>query len=358
MKLSSQINILPSSYYQERLIFTKHLATMISAGISITDALDTLIEQGKSPNFTKAVRLVLADIKNGKSLAVSLQKHPAIFDQFYTSLIAVSEESGTLAENLEFLAKQLAKDYTLRKKIRSALTYPAVVISVTIIMGGFISFYILPKLVDFFNSFDVELPLATKILIWFANLIKNYGLTIIAGIILIFAGLQFLVRKKAVRRVWHRLLLKMPIIGNLITFGQVARFSRNLGTLIKSGVPIVKSLHITAATLSNDKFSEDLIQLAVLLDKGDSIGESMKSEKFDEFPPIVSRMINVGEKTGKLDDTLLYLSDFYEEEVDDLSKNLSTILEPVLLVFIGLIVGFVALSIISPIYQLTGSIRK
>ncbi|OGM20420.1 hypothetical protein A2714_01755 [Candidatus Woesebacteria bacterium RIFCSPHIGHO2_01_FULL_38_9] len=356
--VTAQITLVKKVSHQDRLLFTKHLATMLKAGIPIAEGLDTLVEQTRSLYFKKVLSQVLEDVKNGKSLEASLKKHPKAFDQFFVSLVAVGEEAGTLEENLEFLSKQLAKDYVLRKKIQSAFVYPGLVASATLIMGGFISFYVLPKLVDFFRSFEIELPLSTKILIFFAEIMKNYGIFVLGGIVLLPILFHLITQQSMVKPVWHNTMLKFPIFGKLIAYGQLARFARNLGTLIKSGVPINKSLEITANTLSNLRFKNDLLDIAKSLDKGKNIGDSMRKSRFSEFPPIVSRMIAVGEKTGKIDETLLYLGDFYDDEVDDLSKNLSTLLEPILLIVIGLVVGFVALSIISPIYQLTGSIRR
>ena len=358
MILTAQINILKRISNQERLLFTKHLATMIKAGIPIAEALDTLVAQTNSTYFKKVISLVLDDINNGKSLANSFVKFPKVFDQFYVSLIDIGEQSGNLEENLEFLAQQLAKEYSLRKKIQGALLYPVIVLSVAAVMGVFISFYILPKLVDFFESFEIELPFTTRLLVAFASLMKNYGVHIFISIVVFLIGIRLVINTKAVKPLWHTVILKVPLFGTLISYGQLARFSRNLGTLVKSGVPIVKAIDITANTMSNLRFKNSLLLLSGSLSKGKNIGESMEKFKTNEFPPLVSRMISIGEKTGKLDESLLYLSNFYDDEVDDISRNFSTVLEPVLLVVIGLIVGFIALAIISPIYQLTGSIRK
>ena len=357
MNLNAQVNLIKRVGQQEKLLFTKHLDTMLNAGIPITEAFETLLEQTKSPYFASILKTILIDVRNGKTLSSSLSKHPRVFDQFYISLVEVGETSGTLEESLSFLTEQLAKDYSLRKKVQSALTYPMIVVFTTVIMGSFISLFILPKLVDFFNSFDVELPPTTKVLVFFANLMKNYGILIFLLLILSIIVLKFLVGKPRFKPIWHALILKMPIVGTLVSYGNLARFARNFGTLIKSGVPISKSLEITANTLSNLKFKNDLVEISKSLTKGKNIGDSMKKGNYYEYPPLVSRMIAIGEKTGKLDETLIYLGNFYEDEVDDLSKNLSTVLEPILLIGIGLVVGFLALAIISPIYELTGSIR-
>ena len=167
-----------------------------------------------------------------------------------------------------------------------------------------------------------------------------------------------LIRSKPIKPIWHKIQLKFPLFGNLILYGQLARFARNFGIMLKSGVPVNSALKTTANTLSNLQFKNDLLLVNQSLVKGKPIGGTLDEYKFSEFPPLVSKMISVGEKTGKLEQTLLYLGDFYEDEIDNISKNLTTILEPILLITIGLVVGFVALAIISPIYELTGSIRK
>ena len=345
MKLSAQITILSRVSHLDRLLFTKHLATMIKAGIPIAEALASLVDQTKSPAFKKVLSVVLADIQNGQALAKSLGKHPKAFDQFYLSLIQIGEEAGTLEQNLEFLAKQLSKDYTLRKKIQGAMLYPGLVFGTTAIMGGFISLFVLPKLVDFFEAFEIELPLATKILLFAANTMKDYGILIFAGLALLWFLGYLLVHSRKIKPWWHRLILRFPLFGPLLAYGQLAHFSRNLGTLLKSGVPVTRSLEVTAQTLNNLAFQNGLLFVQQEVQKGKAMGDTLTSGKKQlvVFPVLVAKMIGVGEKTGKLEETLLYLADFYEDDIDNITKNLTTILEPVLLVVIGLVVGFVAL---------------
>lgn len=351
-------NVLQGVPYQEKLLFTKHLDTMIRSGIPIDEALETLESLVKSQTFKKAIKKIISDVKNGQSLTKSFKKYPNIFDDFYISLIEVGEEAGTLEDNLGFLSKQLAKDYSLRKKITGALFYPALVMSATGGLGIFVSIVILPKLVEFFKSFSVDLPLPTKVLLVIAETFSNYGILILIGIgMMVFLFILF-TQNKATRHIWHAMLLRIPIFGKLIVYGQISRFARNFGTLIQSGVPISRSLEITANTLSNLKFQNDLLEVLEKLNKGKEIGLSLDNKKYYEFPSIVTKMISVGEKSGKLDESLIYLGTFYEDEIDDISKNLTTIIEPVLLIVIAVVVGFMALAIISPIYELTGSIRK
>jgi len=342
--------------FVEKLLFTKHLSIMLKSGISLLDAVDTLEGQTRSHEFKKILQHIREDIKNGQQLTKALGKFPHVFDQFYVSLVDIGETSGTLEQNLEFLSEQLTKDFQLRKKIQGALMYPGLVLSATIIMGGFVSFFILPKLVEFFASFQVTLPLSTQILLGFASLMKHYGMIILIEIMLVFFTCVALIKIPSVKFFWHTSMLKIPVFGELLLYQELARFSRNFGILLKSGIPSMKGLEITATTLSNVLFQRDIRVIADKLSKGNGIGATMNKQKFPEFPGIVVKMITVGEKAGKVEDVLLYLGDYYEDEIDSISKNLTTLLEPFLLITIGLVVGFVAIAIISPIYELTGSI--
>lgn len=357
-KSAAQIQIFaPKIKTVEIVLFTKHLSIMLKAGIPINEALETLRDQTKNSSLQAILKKITTSISNGSDLATALKKHPEVFNQFYISMIEVGEEAGTLEENLVFLANQISKDLTLKKKIQGAMLYPGLVLFATIIMSGFLSFFVLPSLVDFFGNLDVALPLSTRILLGFANIMKSYGVFIMIGLILLGIGVRFLITLPTIKPLWHKFLLKLPLVGNLIAYGQLTRFGRNLGVLLGSGVPISHSLVVTTATLSNLTFQKSLTILSKEIESGKTIGEVLSKKKHDIFPALVSKMISVGEKTGHLDETLLYLADFYEEEIDSLSKSFSTILEPFLLLGIGLMVGFVAVAIISPIYELTGSIR-
>ncbi|MFA6249909.1 MAG: type II secretion system F family protein [Candidatus Shapirobacteria bacterium] len=344
--------------YLDKVLFTKHLSVLIRAGIPLVTSLTTLEAQAKNPLLKSIIIHLGEEVKNGQSLARSLSRYPHIFDNFYLGLIEVGESSGSLEENLEFLAKQMAKDYNLRNKIRGALLYPGIVFLATFIMGGFISLFILPKLVDFFTAFETNLPLATIILLSIANFMKNYGFLFFGSLITLFIFTSLAINLPAIKPYYHQFLLRLPMIGNLIAYSQLSRFARNLGTLIKSGVPLSQSLTVTSGTLSNLSFISAVQAMNQHLTKGKNLADTLSQSRLQVFPPLAREMISVGEKTGKIDETLLYLGDFYEEEIDDISKNLSTTLEPILLIVIGLVVGFVALAIISPIYELTGSIRR
>jgi len=349
--LNSSVNVV------EVVLFTKHLSIMLKAGIPIHEAFETLNEQTKHPVFQKILKAVSADISNGSALATSLKKHPKAFNQFYISMIEVGEEAGTLDDNLVFLSEQLTKDLALKKKIQGAMLYPGLVLFATLIMSGFLSFFVLPSLVDFFTNLNIPLPLPTRILLAFAQLMKDWGVVILLSLLGLLAFLRFLITLPGIKPLWHAFLLKIPLVGTLLMYGQLTRFGRNLGILLKSGVPINKSLKVTTQTLSSITFQTIILDITQKLEAGKSIGDILSQKNNSLFPPLVTKMIAVGEKTGKLDETLTYLANYYEEEIDTVSKSFSTILEPFLLLGIGLLVGFVAIAIISPIYELTGSIR-
>lgn len=356
--LTAQFTLTKHIKSVEIVFFTKHLATMLKAGIPINEALETLQKQTRHAYFQKVLSEIIDDLTNGSALADALKKHPSVFDQFYVSMVEVGEEAGSLEENLLFLADQLTKDLALKKKIQGAMLYPGLVFFATIAMSGFISFFVLPSLVDFFNNLNVALPLPTRILLGFATIMKNYGALIAIGVVGLVALTKIFVSLPGIKPIWHRMQLRLPLIGRLIAYGQLARFGRNLGILLRSGVPISRSLGVTTQTLSNVTYQNELQRVLNKLESGKNIGDALEKVHADIFPPLVSKMITVGEKTGNLDETLMYLATFYEEEIDAQAKNFSTVLEPILLLGIGLMVGFVALAIISPIYELTGSIRR
>lgn len=331
---------------------------MIRSGVTIIDALETLVDQTENGTFQTVISSVSESIQNGQTLSNSLKKHPKVFDRFYISLIEVSENSGSLDENLDFIAKQLLKRYRLRRKIQTAMLYPSFVLIAMLTMGSFVSLFVLPQLVSFFEAFDTELPITTQILLVIAGLMKNHGLLIWGSVVVVGIATYFAVRSKLVKPLWHRFLLSIPVLGEFLKESELAQMCRNLGILLRSGVPLVTSLDVTAQTVSNITFQRHTLKLKVSAEAGKTLAYTMEHNSQVVFPPIVFKMISVGEKTGKLDESLLYLGDFYEEEIDTTTKNLSTIIEPVLLISVGLAVGFLALAIITPIYELTGSLQK
>ncbi len=343
--------------FVEKLLFTKHLLVMTKSGITVAEGIEAIASQTKSAKFRKILEDVNKDIRNGQSLAKALTKHPKIFDQFFVSLIEIGEESGTLDTSLDYLVKQQTREYSLRKKIQAALLYPAIVIVSIIVVGIGMSLFVLPKLVDLFSSLDVKLPITTQILLFFANLMKNHGILIVLGFIISIFLFRIFISLSFVKPIWHKVLLSLPIFGNLFQSRELSTLCRNLGIMLKSGLPIRRSLEVEYFACGNYVFKDYIKGIQKSVDKGKEISSELAKGHYSKFSPIAIKMIGVGEKTGQLDESFLYLSDFFDEEVDNIAKNLSVVLEPIILLVIGLMVGFVALAIISPIYELTGSIR-
>lgn len=341
----------------EKITLTKHLAVMIKAGVSLAEALENLADQSSSKEVKKVLLKVKQKIDDGSSFHESLSIFPKIFDEMYLGIIEVGESTGNLDDSLAYLAEQLSKDYALKKKIKGALMYPGLVLSATGILAAFLSLFILPKLVDFFSAFDAELPASTKLLLWLANFMKDYGVIFFGIILAIIVSLVFILRIPPIRLWKDRQILKVPFIGHLLIEREVATFSRNLSTLIRSGLPIFEGLKICGSSQVNLEYKRTIVGLSESLEKGVSISEFLgKPQCKLLFPRLVADMVAVGEKTGSVDESLNYVSQFYEDDIEETARNLTTIMEPAILIVIGLMVAFIALAIIGPIYQLTGSL--
>lgn len=358
MKSKRSAQILSSISFLDKLLFTKHLSVMLKSGINIAEALESIAISTKSNKFHEVLVQVTLDIRNGQSLAIALKKHPMVFSNFFVSLISVGEESGTLDKSLSYLSQQLSKEYSLKKKIQGALLYPTIVIVAVILVGIGMSLFVLPKLTTLFTSLDVTLPLTTKILLYFSNLMKNHGLIITLSFIAFIITFREFIHLPFFKPKWDSLILSFPIFGQLIQSHQSSSMFRNLGIMLRSGLPITKALAIQHDSTENYAFRDYVMRLEKAVDKGKDMGTELQQGNYSKFPELAVKMISVGEKTGKLDEVFLYLGDFFEEEVDNTAKNLSVLLEPIVLIIVGLLVGFVALAIISPIYELTGSIKK
>jgi type IV pilus assembly protein PilC len=341
----------------DRVLFAKHLSLMSRSGIPLSEAIETLIAQTKSPYFKKILGRILGDLENGQSLSKALSKHPKVFNAFYTNLIEIGEKSGNLSQNLDYLAKQLTKNLEFRAKVRAATLYPAIVLSLAFVVSLGVSIFALPKLIDVFSGFDVTLPLSTRMLIGFSVVVRDYGILILIALFLLAGIFRGLLKFPAFRIVWEKILLKMPVIGSVIRNSQTSLLCRGLGAMTQGGVPILTALQIQKNNTSNLVYRDYLEHMVVSVNKGGTISGLIATKEYRDFPPIVEKILGVGEKSGNLDESLIYLADYFEGEVDEAAKNISTVLEPLLLFIISAVVAFIALAIITPIYQLTGSIK-
>src|SRR3989344_1548271 len=306
--------------FGDLLFFTRHLSVMLESGIAISDAVESLYEQTKSKNFRKVLEGIKADIANGQTLNNAVAKYPRAFNALYVNMLKVGEEAGTLEESLKYLSIQLKKTNDFRQKVISASMYPALILVLGILVGGGVSFFVLPKLIDLFSSLDVELPVTTKIMLWIATTLRDHGIKVLLGILLISILFILIIQIKKVKFLWHKFLLKIPALGKFLQYIQVTTFARNVGTMLKSGIPITQALEIQAEATSNLVYKEYEFIIKDGVDRGASIGHTLSTSKNVYFQKIVEKMIAVGEKTGRLDESLLYLADFFEEEVDTAGK--------------------------------------
>jgi len=346
----------------DKMLLVKHLGTMLKSGVSFTEALEVINDQTTSKKFKKIVTQVAERVKTGQALSNSLAKYPKYFDPLFINIIQIGEESGTLEENLEHLADELDNRLELQRKIKAASFYPAIILAATFGLGLVLAYFVLPKIKRLFETLNFELPLTTRILIWIADVMDKYGLYIILGIIFGFLFLWFLLTRKFVRPFWHWFLLHMPIIKNIIVNYNLTMINRNLGIMLRSGLTIDQSLSTTTKTIRNGVYQQRLQAVLPQIQRGKKLSDSLASfshsKKNQLFPLLMIKMIGVGERSGRLDESLSYLADYFEKEVDNTTKNLTTILEPILLMVVGLMVGFVAISVISPLYQVTAQFRR
>lgn len=342
---------------KDKVAFTKRLAFLIRADVPILESLRMMHKQTKSKARAKVLEQVVFDVSNGQTLSASLAKFNNTFGEFAINIIKVGEEGGILDQNLEYLAEELKKRHELRKKVIGAMVYPIFITIATLGVTGIIATYVFPKIMPIFQSLGAHLPLATRILIATSNFLLVYGVFVILG--LIGAGVLFAMVYKKVKPFNYavsRVFLAVPIFGHLAMSYHMANFCRTLGLLLNCNLGIVNAANITARSTANLIYKREIYKLAEEISRGRKISQHLDVSPH-LFPEMVPQMVAIGETTGNLGKTLLYLSDYYEDEVNDLTKNLSSSIEPVLLVFMGTIVGFVAVAVITPIYQLTQSIH-
>lgn len=340
----------------ELVIFAKHLSLMLKSGLAITEALKILYQSSRG-KFQDMIGDVYNSVKAGRSLAETLRRYPKAFSSFFIGAVYAGEASSTLDKSLENIAVQLKKEKDLADKIKGALMYPVIILVTGFVMSLFLAFYILPKIVPLFVGMKMKLPWTTRALIAFSDLVESHGGLLLTGIIAVTIALLWLARQQFAKPFFHKLWLNTPIAKDIIKQANLARFARTLGSLLASGVNIVEALHISSETATNHYYQQALINVKRTTSRGSRLAVGLGKYK-NYFPDMAVRMIAVGEESGKLEETLFYLADFYEAEVDNTTKNLSTLIEPILLITIGLGVGFLALSIITPIYGITGGVSK
>jgi len=330
-------------------VFTRQFSTMINAGLPMVQCLDILSAQADKPEFKKVISQVTSDVEGGSTLAEALGKHP-IFTQLYVNMVEAGEAGGILDQILNRLAVYLEKAEALQRKVKAALTYPTVVAVVAISASIFMLMFIIPTFAKMFTDFGGDLPLPTKIVMGLSNFLRGnwYILLLVAGGAA-FAFKRFQATDAGKEKI-DRFALKVPVLGTVIRKSAIARFTRTLGTLISSGVPILAGLEITARTAGNKVVEKAIYATRESISQGDTIAEPLRQSGV--FPPMVTQMIGVGEQTGALDEMLEKIANFYDSEVDTAVDQLTSIIEPVMIVLMGVLVGGMLISMYLPMFKL------
>ena len=331
-------------------VFTRQIATMINAGLPLVQSLEILASQQPNKQFKRVLTKIREDVEGGSTFAASIKRHPAVFTSLYMSMVEAGEAGGFLDTVLNRLAGYIEKTMALRRKVKGAMIYPVTIITVAVAVVIFLLIFVIPTFKTLFEGFGAALPLPTRIVLEVSRLVKTHLLAGLGTLVGAVFGVRFYYRTEKGKKVIDSLLLRLPVIGQLIRKVSVAKFTRTLGTLVSSGVPILDGLNITARVAGNKVVEEAILKTRSSIAEGKTIADPLGASGI--FPPMVVQMISVGEQTGALDSMLAKIADFYDAEVDQAVSNLTTLLEPIMIVFLGVVVGGVIIAMYLPIFKL------
>jgi len=341
---------------RDKAVFARQFATMINSGLAVLRALHVLEQQTQNSRLKKIIRAVRDDVEAGMPLSDAMAKHPAAFDRLYVAMVRAGEAGGALDQTLNRLAAQLEKEDSLRRAIKSAMTYPVLIaVFAVLVMIGMLLF-IIPIFAGMYKDLGGELPSLTRLMMGISNLLKGYWFIIFPVLILLAWALVRLKNTEQGRKGWDRIKLKLPMkLGPVIQKIALARFSRTLATLVGAGVPILQAIEITGKTSGNTVIEESMVDVKESVRSGETIAKPLS--RVPVFPPMVTHMISIGEETGALDSMLNKIADFYEDEVDAAVKSLTSIIEPVMMMFVGGLVGVIVISMYLPMFNMMNLVK-
>ena len=340
---------------KEMAIFTRQFSTMIDAGLPLVQCLNILAEQSESKTLRSVTGQVARHVEAGSTLADALRRHPRTFDDLFTNLVEVGEAGGILDVVLQRLAAYIEKAAALKRKVKAAMVYPCAIIGVALLVVIFMLTFVIPTFAQMFKDLGADLPLPTKVVMLLSDFVRSYILLLIAGMIGAVMALRSYYRTEGGRATIDALMLKLPVFGTLVSKVAVARFTRTLGTLVQSGVPILDGLRITARTAGNKVVEKAVLQCRAAVTEGKTLADPLRTSGV--FPPMVTQMISVGEQTGALDAMLSKIADFYDDEVDTAVSTLTSLLEPIMIVFLGVVVGGLVVAMYLPIFKLVTLVK-
>lgn len=339
----------------DKINFARNLGAMLQAGLALSRALSVLEKQSSNKTFKSILTDLMAEINKGTTFSESLAKHPKTFPPLFISMVHAGEQSGTLADSLKIIATQMENSYALERRIRGALMYPSVIIAAMVLIAILMFIFVIPTLLKTFTDLHVELPFTTKVVLAISNAIQYKGLYVLIVVAAVTVSIFRWSKTPGGKKFLHMFYLKIPTIGSLVQEVNAARTARTLSSLLNSGVDVVESVNITAGVVQNVHFKKVLVQAAEAIKKGDLMSKVF-SQYTKLYPVFFAEMMSVGEETGKISDMLHGVAIYYEDDVELKTKNMSTIIEPFLMIIIGAAVGFFAVSMISPMYSLVNAI--
>ena len=341
---------------KELVVFTRQIATMIDAGLPLVQCLEILASQQPNKRFKSTLTEIREEVEGGSTFAAALKRHPRVFTPLYANMVEAGEAGGLLDTILTRLAGYIEKAMNLRRKIKGALIYPSTIVTVAIAVVIFLLVFVIPTFKALFQGFGAVLPLPTRMVLELSRLVRQYLLAGLGVLVMAVLGLRFYYRTEKGRKIIDGLLLRAPVFGELIRKVSVAKFTRTLGTLVSSGIPILDGLDITAKTAGNTVVEEAVLKTRSSIAEGKTIADPLKASGV--FPPMVVQMISVGEQTGALDSMLVKIADFYDDEVDQAVANLTALLEPMLMVFLGVVIGGVIIAMYLPIFKMVSVVGR
>lgn len=353
--ISNRLKFLGRITTHDKITFARNLGTMLEAGLSLSRALNVLERQSKKAKLKELIGSITRDIEKGKTFSETLEAFPNVFSTLFVSMVKSGEESGGLSGALKMVSLQMESSYNLERKVRGAMIYPAVILCVMLVIGTLLLVYVVPTLTATFKELNSELPASTKLVIATSDFLRENTLVALAVMVFLYALAHFFLKTGWGLRTLDYLLLRLPVIGNLVKETNTARTARTLSSLLSAGVPVIRAISVTTDVIQNSFYKEVLIQAEKTIEKGAPIsGVFVKQD--DLYPAFFAEMVAVGEETGKLSEMLVGVAVFYEDEVSQKTKDMSTIIEPFLMVVIGAVVGFFAIAMITPMYSVMNTI--
>jgi type IV pilus assembly protein PilC len=335
---------------QDLVVFTRQMATMMDAGLPLVQSLTALEEQTDDKGFKSVLRNVTESVERGQSFSEALSEHPRVFNRLYVSMVEAGETGGLIAEILDRLASYLESTARLKKKVKSAMSYPVIVCFIAISIALFLIIKVIPIFADIYKDFGAKLPGPTQVLINISNVLRHYFLLALATVAAAIYGLVQFKHTKKGAAIWDRLKLRLPVFGKLIHKIAISRFARTFAALLRSGVPILETLRIVGQSSGNTVVEDAVEKTAGSIERGDNLAVALRQHSI--FPPMLVRMVAAGEQTGKVDVMLEKISDFYDEEIEATLSGLTALIEPLLIVFLGVVVGSIVICMFLPIFKL------